>query len=393
MAVSLPVIVMAQVSTLPTGGGNTVGTTVNTTLPTGSTGSTVVANTSPTPTALPTGSTAGTVGVNATLPTGAGGKNTVGSNKTTSLPTGGTAGTVGANTTPTPTPTALPTGSTAGTVGGNTTLPTGGGGNSTVGANTSPTPTPTALPTGGTGGTVGGNTTLPTGGGGNAAVGANTSPTPSPAPTTPPVTPPGGGGGGSLWSGGGGYVGSTGGIVNASTTATLVGASFSSCPLLQNDIIMGIGRNNDPIQVTKLQAFLKNTQELDVNVTGIFDQKTEAAVRAFQTKYLVAIMGPWDATQSSGIAYITTVKKINQLACAQPMTLTASEMATINAYKAAAANGTVGTPNVIGTTDNTDSTIATVAVPSTTDQTGGTAAVGNISIFQRFWNFIVGLFQ
>ena len=106
---------------------------------------------------------------------------------------------------------------------------------------------------------------------------------------------------------------------------------------------MQFGANNNGAQVALLQAFLKNSQGFDVNVTGLFDAQTLAAVRAFQTKYLADTMGPWGANQSSGYVYITTTKKINEIACNSPLTLSAADMAIINAYKDAQTGGPVGT--------------------------------------------------
>lgn len=252
---------------------------------------------------------------------------------------------------------------------GNTTLTTGG--SNTGGADSNTNSNPTVLTTGGS------NT-----GGADSNTGGN----------TPPVTPPSGGGGG---GGGGSYFGSSGGYSGGSSV--LVSGlnhaltASSSCPLIPDGIIMEIGRDNDPVQVAKIQAFLKNTQESDVDVTGTFDQKTEDAVRAFQEKYMSDIMGPWGATQTSGNVYITTVKKVNELACARPLSLTTDELATIEAYKTAIANGTGA--SAIGANGDLGSTTATLNGSTSSDQTGNTASVGNISIFQRFWNFIVRLFR
>lgn len=154
---------------------------------------------------------------------------------------------------------------------------------------------------------------------------------------------------------------------------------------------------NDPVQVSKLQSFLKNTQELDVDVTGFYDQKTEAAVKAFQSTYLETIMGPWGASQPSGIVYITTVKKINELACKQPLNLSSSELATIDSYKNAAASlaaNTVQTgPAAIGDAGVSSSTATASLEVAAGNDNNNVAGVGNPSIFQRFWNFLISLFR
>lgn len=156
---------------------------------------------------------------------------------------------------------------------------------------------------------------------------------------------------------------------------------------------MKLGWNNDPVQVAKLQVFLKDSQHLDVVVNGSFDQKTETAVEAFQKKYLETVMGPWDATRASGVVYITTTKKVNELACNQPLTLTSAELAVINAYKANLASGSpaAGMNLEVGSA-NTDMATGTLNAGLVSD-VNNTAAAGNASIFQRFWNFILSLFR
>lgn len=214
------------------------------------------------------------------------------------------------------------------------------------------------------------------------------------AAVVPTPENPGGGGGG-----GGGTPEvianrtSSGGSSNGgSSVITLItpGITITSCPLLTS--YLKLGAANDGAQVTKLQVFLKNVEKLDVNVNGIFDQKTDDAVRAFQIKYLPQILGPWEATRSTGFVYITTLKKINELACASPLTLSADELAIIEAYKNRA-NGTeqeVGIGQAEGTTPTASSTIE---VGSGTSTSANIAAVGEASILSRFWDYIKNLFK
>jgi peptidoglycan hydrolase-like protein with peptidoglycan-binding domain len=169
---------------------------------------------------------------------------------------------------------------------------------------------------------------------------------------------------------------------------------------------MQFGANNNGTQVALLQAFLKNSQGFDVNVTGIFDAQTLAAVRAFQTKYLADTMGPWGANQSSGYVYITTTKKINEIACNSPLTLSAADMVIINAYKNAQTGGTVGTNNggvgpAVPALNASTTPLAPQVGVNTTGGNANTAAVGNTantasvvnaSVLQRMWSWIKGLF-
>ncbi|MEA2715170.1 MAG: hypothetical protein QOG91_198 [Candidatus Parcubacteria bacterium] len=211
-------------------------------------------------------------------------------------------------------------------------------------------------------------------------------------------------------------------IAPASTSV----AATTSCPLITS--FMKSGRQNDTAQVSKLQAFLRDREELDVDVTGVFDQKTEDAVKDFQSHYLDSVLGPWGASQPSGEVYITTQKKINELACAQPMTLDEHELSVLNAFKQnratvmAGSGGQVTVETVPGptvqlvapnpsespiasespsvsngpTSANDNIKIADNADKNAQANSGGSpdaAAAGSPSILSRFWSFIVNLFR
>ena len=222
---------------------------------------------------------------------------------------------------------------------------------------------------------------------------------PNPSPSTPPGNGGGNPGGSPSGSGSSNLGGSRSGII-VTTVATSTGVTTifpNSCPLITVKMLR-LGGNNSSAEVAKLQAFLKNSQGFNVNVTGNFDAMTEAAVKAFQTKYTSEILLPWGGTKNSGIAYITTIKKINQLVCNQPLSLSASELAVINAFKAnrAAGNVTPPAPLIDGTEIDLSgiiglSTTTNTVVKATT--TENTATVANTSIAARFWNFIVNLFR
>jgi hypothetical protein len=206
------------------------------------------------------------------------------------------------------------------------------------------------------------------------------------APTTAPVTPISTNVGG----GGGGYSGS-GSMISG-------GNASNSCTFLMS--YMKLGWKNDPTEVSKLQAYLKNNEKLNVDVNGTYDTKTFEAVKAFQAKYLEITMGPWGVSTPSGMVYITTLKKINQLACNSPLVLSAEELATINAYKnspsSVSANGAIG---MTGSSASSAPTATQVAItgsvtgnPIDLTPSANTAAVVNTSIWARFWNFIKNLF-
>ncbi len=250
------------------------------------------------------------------------------------------------------------------------------------------------LGTGGQGGAIGdlqgapNDTVIPGTGGQCGAIGVIMS-TPTPTPTTPPTTGGGGSGGGSSYSSGGGSYSS---IVPINSNFVIYP---SSCPLLTD--YMKYGQKNDASQVSKLQVFLKNSQGFDVTVNGIFDAKTESAVKAFQVKYLSDVMGPWEATQGSGFAYITTIKKINEIVCATPLTLSPNELSIIQSYlnreDGSVSNSNSSTTIGSGSANSTTS----VSVNGTTTGDGSSndnvASVGRASILSRFWNFILNLFR
>jgi len=120
---------------------------------------------------------------------------------------------------------------------------------------------------------------------------------------------------------------------------------------------------------------------------GIFDQQTENAVRAFQSKYMSDVMGPWGATQSSGYVYITTLKKVNEIACNTSLTLSPSELAIVNAYKDQQNQNSnvTGTPGSI----NASTTLNSEIGQNGTSSNAITAAAGSFAdAWNNFWGSI-----
>ncbi len=77
------------------------------------------------------------------------------------------------------------------------------------------------------------------------------------------------------------------------------------------------GANNDPVEVSKLQSFLVDQEGFtNLQVTGVFEDTTDAAVRAFQEKHFGIVLGPWAIQKGTGYVYRTTTKRINDLYCA-----------------------------------------------------------------------------
>lgn len=185
--------------------------------------------------------------------------------------------------------------------------------------------------------------------------------------------------------------------VNSSGGRRLNLVNISNCPVITSYMKYGI--NNDSAQVVKLQNFLKNVEKLEVDINGIFDKKTEEAVKAFQNKYSETTMGPWSATKGTGIVYITTLKKINQIACNQPLTLTNSELAIINAKIESIKSNSENNQKVEINLKDITPAIETIKAIDANNEIGlnnseeNVASVGKSSIMNKFWDFLIYLFK
>jgi hypothetical protein len=77
-----------------------------------------------------------------------------------------------------------------------------------------------------------------------------------------------------------------------------------------------LGADNDTSEVNKLQNFLIVYEgDINLSVTGIYDQATYNAVLKFQTKYATEILAPWGDSAPTGYVYSATEKEINELYC------------------------------------------------------------------------------
>src|SRR3989338_6727845 len=136
----------------------------------------------------------------------------------------------------------------------------------------------------------------------------------------------GGGGGGGSSSGSGG-----GGSSRPSTSTSTV--TEAVCFYLRDYMRRDFA--NDPIEVLKLQGFLRNFEgHSEVTLTGVFDQATFDAVSAFQMKYFSDILEPWGHTGPTGYVYILTLKKINEIYCQRIFPLNQSQVNEIAAFRA-----------------------------------------------------------
>lgn len=95
-----------------------------------------------------------------------------------------------------------------------------------------------------------------------------------------------------------------------------------------------IGQNNNPVEVRKLQVFLRDFEGFNnLLITEVFDQATFDAVSAFQRKYRADVLDPWSLPDSTGYVYYTTKKKVNEIYCAKAFPLTDAQLAEISQFK------------------------------------------------------------
>jgi hypothetical protein len=124
-------------------------------------------------------------------------------------------------------------------------------------------------------------------------------------------------------SSGGGYVGPiTGGPNQGQVLGASIGPSTgAACGIFLAGYVKPDGQNklND---IVDLQIFLRQYEGDSLAINGIYDQATEAAVNAFQTKYNTEILKPWsdlgllpNDTSPTGYVYKTTRRMINNIVC------------------------------------------------------------------------------
>jgi len=95
-----------------------------------------------------------------------------------------------------------------------------------------------------------------------------------------------------------------------------------------------LGADNNPVEVEKLQRFLKNFEGFEnLEVTGIFNQATFDAVSLFQEKYSAEILDPWGFNSPTGYVYLTTKKKVNEIFCNTGFPLSSEQEAEIIAFR------------------------------------------------------------
>lgn len=152
----------------------------------------------------------------------------------------------------------------------------------------------------------------------NATVGASASTTIT--VNTPPVNASGGG---SRSSGRGS---------SRPATPQVLGAT-ASCDYLKD--YLRIDWINDPVEVIKLQVFLKELEGFkDLKITGVFDQATYNAVGIFQERYKADILTPWGHDSATHFVYILTKKKVNEIVCNRAFPISSEQEREIVEFKA-----------------------------------------------------------
>ena len=158
------------------------------------------------------------------------------------------------------------------------------------------------------------------------------------------VVPPQSGGGNGPIAGTFGVSNPNGLVLGVSTTTInpFIPSSTTASPTLACERVitekMGANEKNPPAQVQALQTLLRTFENADIPTSedGVYGPKTLSAVKAFQLKYADEILKPWGLTAPTGITYLTTRLKLNNMYCAGKgvFTLTPEEQKIIDRYKA-----------------------------------------------------------
>ncbi len=200
-----------------------------------------------------------------------------------------------------------------------------------------------------------------------------------------------------------------GGIIVRRPIGEVLGAQTGEmCPAYLGGYVR-LNAQNDPAVVKELQAFLNDFESNKLEVTGVYDESTLAAVLAFQTKYAADILAPWGLKQATGIVYYTTKKKIDEIHCAftREFPLSEAQLQEIarmrglgQAYVAPAytapasrpASSPVAKPAATVATPNSAAAGASVAQPAATTKPAATTtkAAPTKSWFDSFVGWLFG---
>ena len=202
---------------------------------------------------------------------------------------------------------------------------------------------------------------------------------------------------------------SGGSIVTTTTTTPTNNSCYYLYDYLRKDF------NNNPVEVKKLQVFLKTLEGFsNLQVTGIYDDATIAAVDAFQVRYANDILTPWgyDGTTGTDYTYILTKKKVNEIYCQEAFPVNPQQQAEISANKAffdelrnegIDVNTETGNPppqnttpllnNIVGEDSSTGNYLPIAYVSSTTSNFGSGLVANVNSSGVGFRNLALALFS
>ena len=196
--------------------------------------------------------------------------------------------------------------------------------------------------------------------------------------------PPSGGGGGGVGGGGGSALATQVTATTSAAQAVFDGAAaqITACDQYLTKFIRA-GRENDPEQVRRLQAVLVEFEKANIEINGVYDDATLAAVHAFQNKYASEILTPWGIKESTGYVYLTTRKKVNEIYChgTKLFPLTSAEQQIIEKARTANAGTDTGTASSPQT--------GTASTGDAASQAGAAAEADTDSL----WNKIRGFFR
>ncbi|MEX0924983.1 MAG: hypothetical protein WDZ82_03525 [Candidatus Paceibacterota bacterium] len=136
---------------------------------------------------------------------------------------------------------------------------------------------------------------------------------------------------------------------------------IQSCSYLED--FLHIDWNNDPVEVAKLQYFLREFEGYNIDVTTVFDQHTYNTVVDFQERYFDEVLAPWDHTGGTGFVYITTKTRINEIVCQEEINFTDAEreeMREFRSYLASIGGDWRGGQGGFGAVSDTNGSVAGV---------------------------------
>lgn len=225
----------------------------------------------------------------------------------------------------------------------------------------------------------------------------------APSESTTPVggsAPSGGGGGGGGGAIGNGPIVNSYGVVNGTVlgtstaaTGTIATSPTESCDWYLTAFIR-VGQQNPPEQVKRLQTVLHNFEGANLEINGVYDAATIAAVNAFQAKYASEVLTPWGISAPTGYVYLTTRKKINEVFCHNtvqfPLTQQQlDEIARVRALSTEWAPIAPTTPEAPATPAAPSIGQSAPAAPWVNTATAtSTATAGAEGSSRSFWNFV-----